>query len=138
MTFCCVCEDEEEPEDEIFAVKVWYNVVGTCAEGSWVLSAGTLYPYELVVGWCDDLGFNVYENTEGTPIDLGGVGEIAVVDGNVIITMEDGYEIYSASVYVGDGSDLDFEKCPNYKSDLWNYKTEICADNYTFDHTLFE
>jgi hypothetical protein len=139
VTFCCVCEEEEEPEDEIFAVKVWYNAVGeACEVGSWALSAGTLYPYKLVDGWCDVFGFNVYENTEGTPIDLGGVGEIAVVDGDVIITMDQGYIIYAASVYVGDGEDLIFTDCPAYKLDPWNYLADICADNHTFDYPPFD
>jgi len=138
LTFCFVPCDTP-PEKKIMAAKVWFFQTGAaCEEWSWAPSTGTTYPYNSVSDWCDVLGFNVYEDTDGTPIALGAVGEIEVVDGNVIITMAAGYEIYSASVYVGDGNDLDFEKCPNYKSDLWNYKAEICNKTYTLDHKLFE
>jgi len=134
ITFCCACVPDE-PEDEMFAVKVWYNDIGSCEEGSYALSVGGSYPYENVADWCDVLGFNVYEDTDGTPIALGGVGEIEVVDGDVIITMNDeNHIIYGASVYIGDGTDLVFTDCPGYKSDPgWNYESGICERSYKFD-----
>lgn len=130
ITFCCACGDV--PDDKKIAVKAfWYADGADCARGSYVLSAGTSYPYG--PGWCDDLGFSAFVNTDGTPIDLGGIGEISIVDELVTITMDEGYNLFSASIYVGDGSDLSYGDCPGYTASPWDYMDDICSDTYMVD-----
>ncbi|MDF1574688.1 MAG: hypothetical protein P1P86_05800 [Bacteroidales bacterium] len=134
LTFCFVPCDLEEPEDEIFGVKVWYYTGDDCGEESYALSKGSIFPHENA-GWCNGLGYSIYEDTDGVPVDLGGVGEITVVDGAITITMNDD-KIFSASVFVGDESELDENSCPAYKVD-WHYENNICENEFTFDASTF-
>lgn len=134
LTFCFVpCTPPDE--DRIFGVKVWYYTDVVCQEESFAISGGTIFPYENVDKWCDVLGFNIYKNTV-SPIALGSVGEITVLDGAITITMDEGYNIYSASVFVGNESELDDSKCPAYKVD-WHYVNDICDYEYSFPASTF-
>lgn len=145
LTFCFVPCTPEEPKDKI-AVKVfWYqgDEEADCVEveGQWQVSAGTSYPFsEATSSWCHDFGVSPFVNTGDNPIPLrkgdDSYGEVSILDGVVTITMDPTYKIYSASIYVGDGTDIPLgdDGCPKYRQEPpFNYVTGICTDIYTAD-----
>jgi hypothetical protein len=97
ITFCCVCDVPEEPEEEVIAIKVYHSQgyalsVADEQDGS--------YPWALLSGWCADLGVNAYPDV--SPIAIGTVGTAVVAEGSVTITLDEALEITNVAMYLGE------------------------------------
>jgi hypothetical protein len=113
ITFCCVCDVPEDPEDEFIAIKVIYD-------GGFAMSAADasdgFTPWS--GDWCGLFGVNPYPDV--TPINLitqGGtdVGDAVIAEGSAVITMDSDIEITDVYIYVGDAPETSTD-CPPYTS----------------------
>jgi len=143
LTFCFVpCVPEEEPEDEWYAVKVWYD-----GDAFWAMSDGATPYYAGTRHWCDLLGFGDYDARDAMnmihyfdipPIatNYTDIGDITVnTAGDVTITLDAAYNLDQASLYVGDMSVTDLgpvSTCPDYEAAPWAFKDGLSGQTVTF------
>lgn len=135
VTFCY-----GEPSDLIVAVKCYYlkgdrNNYGV-SEGTFIFNSG----------WCSWLGYNPYPTTSDflimSPYDR--IGEVTVIDGDLTITMDEGYQLVTSWVYVGTlenltTSNLLEDGCPWYRNnDVWTQNNTAFTNSDGLSYMTFD
>lgn len=122
LTFCfyeCI------PEPLVIAVKSFYWSDGiehneNDVAYQWGLSSGPYSAYPLSTDWCFDLEYNTYPGTSFSIIDPQSgvdVAFVSFVEGQVVITAEEGILLDRTYIFIGTLNELQKTAyCPNYTS----------------------
>lgn len=129
-----------EPSDLIIAVKCYYkkgeNTNYGVSDGTFVFNSG----------WCSWLGYKSYPDTHEffimSPYDR--IGEVDVIDGDIIITLDAGYSLLTSWVYIGTLESLTYSNlledgCPGFRNnEVWTQNDTALTNSEGLSYMTFD